>query len=70
MEAIFGDLLKSMLALGTGGIIAAIMTFMWKSERDERREVQSQNVKLLEDTISSRMELANALAKIAVKIGA
>ncbi len=70
MDAVFGDLLKALLGLGAGGVVAAVMTFMWKRADDERKDLQDKFVKLLEETTASRLELANSLAIISAKVGA
>lgn len=70
---------KALLGLsGTGGgIVAAIMFYMARQERRERIEAQKQLadmherfIDLLQDTISSREQLASALEKMASKLGA
>lgn len=64
------DLLKAMIGLGPGGIVAAVCFYLYRDERAERREAQAANTKLLEQTIESRQVLATALEKIASKVGA
>lgn len=70
MDPIFADLLKALAGLGPGGIVAGICFYLYRDERAERRELQSANTKLLEQTIESRQVLAAALEKIAAKVGA
>jgi hypothetical protein len=66
----YGDLLKALVGVGPGGIVAGVMFLLWRDERIERRDLQGQVTQLLKDTISSRLELANSLEKISSKIGA
>lgn len=63
---------KALIGLsGTGGgVVAAIMFYMWRSANEERKALQSQQTELLKGTIESRLQLATALEKIIVKIGA
>lgn len=70
MEAVLGDLFKTLLSLGPGGLIAALTYYNWREERDERRKLQDQNTKLLEAKIESDNALANALEKLAEKVTA
>ncbi len=81
MEAIAGELFKTFIGLGAGGLLAAYMFFQNRTqkeecgreidaERAERKEAQQQLLKLLEGTIASRVELANGLKVIATKLGA
>lgn len=64
------DFFKALIGLGPGGIVAALCFYLYRDERTERRELQSANTKLLEQTIESRQILAAALEKIAAKVGA
>ena len=34
----FADLFKSLLALGPGGLVAAVFALLWRDERKERQE--------------------------------
>ncbi len=70
MDPLIADLGKALVGMGPGGMLAAWAVYLWRGERDERREVQAQNVKLIEDTIDSRHQLAAVLEKIAAKVGA
>ncbi len=66
----FDLLMKSIISLGPAGIVAGLLLFFWKRTDDERLRERAANQKLMEGTIESRLQLANALDKIAVKIGA
>lgn len=66
----FADLGKALIGMGPGGVLALWMGWMWKLERDERIALQAANTKMLEDTVSSRHELASALERIADKVKA
>jgi hypothetical protein len=63
---------KALIGLGGtgGGIVAAVMWFSWRDERKERQALQAKVIQLLSDTISSREQLASALEKVASRVGA
>lgn len=60
--------MKSLVALGPGGVVAAVMFFLWRDERSERRDLAKDNVQLLRDKITSDNTMAIALDKIADRI--
>ena len=70
MDAVASDLLKTLLGLGPGGVIAGFMFYQWREERAERRSLQDANTQLLRDKITSDNVLASAIEKIADKVGA
>ena len=70
MDALASDLLKTLLGLGPGGIIAGFMFYQWREERSERRKLQDDNIQLLRDKIASDNALASVLNRVAAKIGA
>lgn len=68
MESVAAELLKGLLATGPGGLVAAFAFYNWREERAERRELQSQNVQLLRDKITSDNAMAVALDKLAERV--
>lgn len=70
MDGLASDLLKTLLGLGPGGVLAGYMFYQLREEKAERREAQANYVQLLRDKITSDNALASALDKIAAKVGA
>ncbi len=68
MDPVLTQLVTALVGLGPGGLIAAFMTYQWREERAERRELQEKNMNLLQQTITSRVELASALERLTDKI--
>ncbi len=64
------DLLKALIGLGPGGIMAGLCFYLYRDEKTERRTLQDAYTKLLERTIDSNHALATVLEKIADKVGA
>ena len=64
------DLMKALIGLGPGGIMAGLMFWLWRDERTERRDLQRDNTQLLRDKIVSDNSLAASLEKLADKVGA
>lgn len=64
------EALKILVGMGPGGLIAAFMFYQWREERAERRELQRENTVMLRDKIQSDNALAQAVEKIADKVGA
>lgn len=62
------DILKTLLGMGPGGLLAAFMTFQWKTERDERRELGAANMQLLKDSIVSQHAMADSMDKLAERM--
>lgn len=62
------DLVKSLIAMGPGGIVAGFMFFLWRDERAERREISAKLLQVLGDTIEAENTMTNALTALANKI--
>jgi hypothetical protein len=70
MDSLVSDLMKTLLGLGPGGVIAGFMFYQWREERSERRSLQDANTQLLRDKITSDNALTSVLDRIATKVGA
>ena len=55
------DILRTLLTLGPGGLVAAVMTYLWSQERSERRETQSQLNELGRRSIEADFTVAKSL---------
>ena len=62
------DMLKALLALGPGGIVAGLMFFLWKTERDERREHATAIRQIAKEAIEAENDMTNALNALSTKI--
>lgn len=62
------DIMKALIGLGPGGIVAATFAFLWKQERDERRDLATQNTQLLRDTLTSQHALADSIDKLSDRV--
>lgn len=61
MDAILPDLGKALIGLGPGGVFGAIMWWMWKGERDERRDLQEKLFVIGKTSIEGDMKVADAI---------
>lgn len=64
MDAILPDIGKALIAMGPGGVFGAIMWWMWKGERDERRDLQTQLIALGKASIEGDMKVADSIVGI------
>lgn len=62
------DLLKTLVGLGPGGVIAAFMFYMWKDERAERRELQTRVLSMVVDSTEAERDMTRALEAMSMKI--
>ncbi len=67
MDSDFALVMKAVLGQG---VVAGLLLFFWKRTDDERLRERAANQELMKGTIESRIQLANALEKIAIKVGA
>ena len=66
MEEIF----KALVALGPGGVIAAIMAYLWREERVERRELGGKVMQITADAIEAEKDMTAAMQALSVKLKA
>lgn len=62
------ELLKALLALGPGGVVAGVMFYLWRDERAERRETSVKLMQVLGDSIEAENGMTNALNALSSRI--
>lgn len=62
------DILKSLIALGPGGIVAGLMFYLWKEERSERRELAARALQIATDAIEAEKDMTAALAALGSRL--
>lgn len=62
------EIAKSLLALGPGGIVGAVMWWFWREERTERRDLVSKLIQQNVESITAEKDMTAALSALAAKI--
>ncbi len=62
------EILKGLLALGPGGLIAAICFWFYVQERTERRELGAKLMQLIADGIEAEKDMTAALGTLSSKL--
>ena len=62
------EMLKALLALGPGGLVAGLMFFLWKEERAERREHAAAIRQIAKEAIEAENDMTTALNTLSAKI--
>lgn len=65
----FAEVFKSLLALGPGGLVAGVFAYLWKGERDERKEKDAQLYATTKEMIGAERDMTQALELLAGKLG-
>lgn len=62
------DLLKTLIGLGPGGLVAGFLFFFWREERNERRELQGKVMGLLVESTEAEKDMTKALEALSGRI--
>ena len=65
----FSEIIKSLIALGPGGLVAGVFAYLWKGERDERREKDGLLYTITKESVTAEKDMTQALELLAGKIG-
>ena len=65
----FAEVFKSLLALGPGGLVAGVFAYLWKGERDERKEKDGLLYTITKESVTAEKDMTQALELLAGKIG-
>lgn len=67
-DGIASDLLRTLLGLGPGGVVAGFLFYLWKDERSERRDLQAKVMGLLVESTEAEKDMTKALESLSGKI--
>ena len=62
------EVVKALVAMGPGGIVAGVMFFLWRDERTERRELTLKLLEVQAEAIEAENSMTKAIAALAAKL--